>query len=63
MKSYKVLESKNHIGLTVGSRVILEDEVFSESDWKYGNDALQTAIENKRCVEIKEKEEKKKDNK
>jgi len=57
-KKYLVLNSKNSNGeitnrsLTINSRVLKSGETFTTADWAWGHDALESAIDQKRCKEI-----------
>jgi len=53
-KKYKVLKVEGKDGLTVGSKVLKPDIIFTEDQWPYGREQLDAAIENKRCVLVEE---------
>lgn len=56
-RKFKVIENRNHSGLTVGSYSRKPGYIFIEKQWNGNSESLEIAIENKRCVEIKEKKE------
>ena len=56
--TYKVLESNEFTGLTVGSRVLKPGQTFRESQWPYGKESLNDAVKNKRCKVVASKKEK-----
>lgn len=58
-KIYEVLEVKGKPGLTVGSRVVPAGERFTSDMWSWGAEALENAVEQKRCKVVSSIEEKK----
>jgi choline kinase len=48
-KKYIVLEKKGVSGLTVAHKSLKPGFLFSENDWIYGEEALDNAIDKKRC--------------
>ena len=51
--SYIVLGEKGGLGLTVTNYVYKPGRIFSRDEWKWGDKALEKAIENGRCKPYK----------
>jgi hypothetical protein len=59
IKKYKVLPCDGYNGLTINSKVKKPGEIFSNTEWSFGEESLKKAVEKKRCKLIEEKDSKK----